>query len=381
MKRSRSWPNIYPRRYASGAVCHVVDLGKVKGRKRERLVFQTRTEARVFAKKCRQARRKYGDGMLALPFEVLGQAKRFYDLLTQHGLTFDAAYQYYEEKVIPFLHAPAVAEIAGQLLQQQIEKGNRPKTIQTVRNFVERFVTAFGTRQLKDITEEDLKGFCFKPDSAAKTRRNLRALTGQLYQFALRKKWVGENTALQLEMPQLPDKEPEYLKVEQVRRLLAVAEQFGVLGYVVLAVFAGIRPDEIRRTDWADVYFDDRRVCIVGGAAKIHMRREVTIHDTLQAWLLRCRRASGPIVEGANFDERLRQARAAADIQEWPNDVLRHTFATNHAAAFKNHEETARLMGHIDGLRTLKKHYVAYVTEAEAQRFWALTPYSVLSIL
>jgi len=86
-------------------------------------------------------------------------------------------------------------------------------------------------------------------------------------------------------------------------------------------------------------------------------------------------------VEGPNFDDRLRQARVAAGIIEWPNDVLRHTFATNHAAAFKNLNETARQMGHIGGLVVLCKHYVAYVPEKEAKKFWALTPASVVSTL
>ena len=380
MKRHRSWPNIYSRNYASGAVSYVVDLGinkDEKGKRRERSIFQTKAEANDFAKKCRQARRKYGDGMTALPFEVMGQAKRFHDLLRQHGLTFDEAYRDFEEKVIPFLSAPNVAEIGRRFLEQQAGKGNRPSTVSSGCNFVGRFAAAFGTRQLKDITEEELRGFCFKPEYAPKTKRNLRALAAQLYRFAILKKWVSDNTALQLETPRLPE-QPEFLKVEQVQRLLAAAEKFGVLGYVLLAVFAGIRPDEVSRLDWADVHIDDRVICIVGAAAKIHLRREVPIHDTLLAWLMRCRREKGLIVEGAKFDDRLREARAAAGIIEWPNDVLRHTFATNHAAAFKDHNETARQMGHIGGLIVLRKHYVAYVPEKEAKKFWELTPASVV---
>ena len=45
-----------------------------------------------------------------------------------------------------------------------------------------------------------------------------------------------------------------------------------------------------------------------------------------------------------------------------------------HVAAFKQPYETARQMGHIDGLRSLYKSYVAFVPQAVAERYWALRP-------
>jgi integrase len=372
------WPRIYPRTYSSGRTVWIVDLGKVDGKQRKRCRFDSKAAAKAFAKKCRKAKKKYGAAMTALPFEVLGQAQRLYDLLQAHGISFEDARRHYETEVIPFLSAPTVAEIAQQMIEQQIAKGNRPSSVDTVTKFVKRFAVAFGDRQLGDLTEEELRDFCFKDGSAAKTRRNLRAMTSQRYRLSVQKKWVSENIALHLVVPRLPDKEPAYLVVDKVRRFLAVAEQFDVLGYLVLSLFNGDRPEELHRLDWSDVHLDDLLVCIVAAASKIHERREVPIHGTLLAWLVRCHKGSGPIVDGKDFAKRLRAARRAAGIEDWPNDVLRHTFATYHAAAFKDLNETARQMGHIDGLRTLRKHYVAYVPEVVAKEFWNLTPDAVL---
>lgn len=105
---------------------------------------------------------------------------------------------------------------------------------------------------------------------------------------------------------------------------------------------------------------------IKAAAAKIHQRREVPINETLKAWLPLCQKPSDPIADPSHFSDRFTAWRKAAGFEKWPPDVLRHTFATYHVAAFKSPEETARQMGHISGLGILKKHYVAYVTEAVA---------------
>lgn len=377
MSSSKDWPHQYVRMYPSGETSYVVDLGKING-KRKRRTFPTKAQADKFARRVRRLRDKQGASAFTLPFEVLGQAKRLYDLLDPHGIMFDDVYRHYAEEMIPYLKVPNAGEIAGQLMTRLKERGNRPSSIKSVESLLKEFTSMFGERQLADLTEDELEKFCFKPGLAPKTRRNRRAVASQLFIFAVKKKWVKENTVLLLETPRLPDKEPAFLQVEQVRRLLVEAGRFGLLGYLLLAVFAGIRPDEIQRLEWTDVHLDARQIVIKAAAAKIHQRREVPIHDTLLAWLPLCARPSGPIVDPKSFSERFTAWWRSAGIEEWPHDVLRHTFATYHAAAFKNQEETARQMGHIGGLGILKKHYVAYVTENVAREFWALTPDQVL---
>jgi integrase/recombinase XerD len=244
--------------------------------------------------------------------------------------------------------------------------------------FLAEFTRIFGNRKITDIKESELNSFCFKPDRVPPyspgTRRSRRALASQLYNFAIEKNWAVKNLANGLDTPPVEDKEPEYLKVDEVARLLAAAEEFDLLGYIVLALFLGVRPNEIRQLDWSDVNVADGFVIISTAASKIHERREVPINPTAAAWLACCQRPTGPIVGSAGFEIRFRALRRAAGINDWPKDVMRHSFASYHAASFKKQEETARQMGHIGGLRILRKHYVAYVPEDVANQFWALRP-------
>jgi integrase len=200
-------------------------------------------------------------------------------------------------------------------------------------------------------------------------------MAAQLYNFAIKKTWAKVNLANNLEIPEPEVKEPAFLNLDEIQRLLSVADEYGLLGYFVLGCFLGIRPEELEKLDWSDVDVEDGTVVIYAAAAKISQRRELPINKTLAAWLRLCIRDSGPIADPVNFYDRFDKCRAAAGLLDgWVQDVVRHSFATYHAGAHQKLEETARIMGHIGGLRVLKKHYVAYVPKRTARQFWELRP-------
>ena len=68
-------------------------------------------------------------------------------------------------------------------------------------------------------------------------------------------------------------------------------------------------------------------------------------------------------------------ARAAAGIGLWPNNALRHSFASYYLAHFKRAgaAELALEMGHTNA-NLVFQHYRQIVKPNEAKRYWALTP-------
>ena len=58
---------------------------------------------------------------------------------------------------------------------------------------------------------------------------------------------------------------------------------------------------------------------------------------------------------------------------EWPENGLRHSFASYHLAAFKNAASTALELGHHDS-RVTFAHYRELVKPREAARYWKLRP-------
>lgn len=69
----------------------------------------------------------------------------------------------------------------------------------------------------------------------------------------------------------------------------------------------------------------------------------------------------------------LPNVREAAGIAEWPDNALRHSFASYHLAAFKNAASTALELGHHDSRITFA-HYRELVKPKAAEKFWNLSP-------
>jgi integrase len=63
----------------------------------------------------------------------------------------------------------------------------------------------------------------------------------------------------------------------------------------------------------------------------------------------------------------------AAGIEKWPQDVLRHSFASAHYAFHKNPAQTALLLGHRDQ-DMLLTHYRDPMKPTVAARYWMISP-------
>jgi hypothetical protein len=64
----------------------------------------------------------------------------------------------------------------------------------------------------------------------------------------------------------------------------------------------------------------------------------------------------------------------ALKVKEWPNDVLRHTAATQIYARTKNADETCAELGHF-GTEMFLKHYKGIAPKPnDVKKFWAIVP-------
>jgi integrase len=62
---------------------------------------------------------------------------------------------------------------------------------------------------------------------------------------------------------------------------------------------------------------------------------------------------------------------AASTISVWPDNALRHSFASYHLAHFKDVEGLALEMGHTD-TKIVFQHYRELVRPSEAKAFWSI---------
>jgi len=115
--------------------------------------------------------------------------------------------------------------------------------------------------------------------------------------------------------------------------------------------------------------------------------RHVRISENLAAWLIPHAKTHGPVsVKGDSYNSRLERARIraierlenaggfAGNLRNWPQDCLRHTFASMHSAAFKNDGDTSQQLGHGGSLKVFQRHYRDRVEESEAKAFGEIYP-------
>jgi len=370
---SKKWPAIYPRIYPSGQTKWVVDAGIVNG-VRLRQVFDASPEAKTYAERLRTERHNEGQAALALDAAVRQEAATCLLKLEPYGASLTEATTYYVEHVLRYRAAPVVHELVTQLVQEKIEQGCRPAAVKALRSFCCRLDEQCGRRQLHEVPLAELKTLCTGEKLAPRTILNRIRLARQVWNHAINRGWAGENIARKLVAPAQEDREPGFLPVDEVKRLLQVAGEFELLGYVAIGLFAGVRSAELIRLDWSCVHRMDREIVIDSRAAKTRSRRVVTYDDTLAAWLELCLQRHGPIVDRRNLSRDLRRLRRAAGITQWPHNALRHSFATFHLAHHQDPVRTAYLLGHHFGSEMLTRHYRGLTSRGAAAEYWALRP-------
>ena len=78
------------------------------------------------------------------------------------------------------------------------------------------------------------------------------------------------------------------------------------------------------------------------------------------------------------YRELLDTAREAAEIEEWPHNALRHSFASYRLAAIQDAAKVALEMG--NSPEKLFRHYRELVTEKGAKAWFAITPESTKAL-
>lgn len=165
------------------------------------------------------------------------------------------------------------------------------------------------------------------------------------------------------------------LTPDQMKALLALDLPDYVRAYLLLGGFAGLRTEEMERMDWASVNTKTGQIHVPPGAMKDSGGFDQRIVDFTEplkrrrAWL---RKQSGPIIPMALETFHAHKRRACKSVfTKWPDNCLRHSFATYHLARAKNAGLTSYQMGHTDA-KMVQKVYAVPAALADWKAWWAI---------
>jgi site-specific recombinase XerD len=383
-RKAKDWPYVYPRINAKGQITSWrVDCG---GKPRVRFALKTKPEAEGKAEVLRNQR--FNEGRAILDFSAADriEAQAALELLRPHGATLRDAANFYLRNISTISTARTVAEASKELLALKEKDEASLRYRKDLRLKLEAFSKGFGERPLHEITRTELVNWLYQLKVSALTRKNYSRALSVLFSFALDQRYVVTHPAGELVPDKKNGKKPGILTVIEARELLLAAEP-DFIPALSLGLFAGLRPEsEIWRLDWANIKLV-KRIIDIDQSKNTMSHRHVRISENLAAWLAPYAKAHGALtVKGDSYYTRLEKARQGAierlqkakefcaNLQNWPQDCLRHTFASMHCAAFRHPGDTSLELGHGGSLKVFERHYRDRVEEAEAKVFWEIYP-------
>ena len=244
----------------------------------------------------------------------------------------------------------------------------RPTTRRDLRYYLRRMLRVEGVAQLplRTMTTRQCRELLLAAFGQSKSSYiKGRAMLHSIFAYGMRQEWCDNNPVARIEVPKVFETPKEPLPLADVKRLLLAARrpEFSDMRLSLhLMLFSGIRPAEVSRLR-SDDFCKREKVVIIrpqksktGGGRVVPLRGIRLLSE--QEWVI-----------PTNWQRRWRELRRAAGFSHWVPDVCRHTFASYHAAYFRNLPELQLEMGHRD-CNLLRTRYMSPTNRKEARQFW-----------
>lgn len=342
-----------------------------KGRK----FFKTRSEADAEAMRQKTLMERHGRDAIGLPQRELSDFIAAKRKLEEYGKTIGDAVEYFVDHLERIRRCKiTVAELANEVVEIKRKDGRSAKYITDLDQKLRRFCQDFGVRPIAAVAVGEIDKWLRDLNYLPKSRAQYRANIGVLFSHAERLGMIDRNPVLRTGKPKLVDAPPEIFSVDELRDLLESASSVApdVLPMLAIGAFAGLREGEIQRLDWGEVDLSRGHIEVKAAKAKSARRRIIPIQPNLAAWLQPYSGMTGRIVP-AGARRKLARVREAAKLTRWPNNGLRHSFASYRLAALHDGPRVAVELGHTSP-QMLYSTYRELVLPTEAERYWTILP-------
>ena len=268
--------------------------------------------------------------------------------------------------------SPALISVLDELIAVKTKAGRHRPYLVWLRYTLMEFVRGQEQIPIHKLGLPEVERFLDSKNLLSKA--NYRGRLSTLFNFAVRRGYIIKNPCLQLEPITVTRPEPAVLSVDETTKLLTwLWKNPRLLGWFVLATFAGLRPEEAEKTTWADVNFEEGWIRVQAQTTKTRQRRIIYPKPVVFAWL-QVVRTLGPLPV-SNRERRNLLKDHLRDVVGWPawkQDVTRHTAASMWLAECGSTDTVSSALGHSNAI--LHGNYKALVTKTDAEKFWQLTP-------
>ena len=366
----------------SGRASWVLDYGLVDGERKRVSFGEDRAGAERALAKAQAAVVSHGALGVSASTQEMAEFLTLRARLEQAGASISEAVEFFMRHGTLVKRPVRVGELVESFIWAKDEAGRSRRTLETYRGTLRSLARAFPLRMAHELTAGEVMGWLSGQSWSRRTQR------GALGHFRSLYAWGGEvaqghvavDPSAGLVVKASAVEEIGTLTVEQCERLLRHAlREPRMMPYLVLGMFGGLRRAEIERLTWDAVNLEERTVVVGARISKTRTRRVVDLTGNAVAWIkasfaLRATEPTGGSrVAPANLKVMWPVFWPRCGMTIWPNNGLRHTYASMHYAMWQDEAKLQAQMGH-ESATMLHRHYRALKTRKEAERFWALRP-------
>jgi len=345
--------------------------GLYQSGKRVRRFFEKKAEAETFVRQLEIKAENLGSRATHIDPRLHVMAIECHDKLAPYGKTLADATDFLCKHLNAVERSCTLEELVTGFLQMKELDGAKKRYMEELRNRLGHFQRTFGNRTVATISHRECDDWLRGLRQAPRSRNNYRRVLSVLFSYAASRGFSSENPIAKTAKARIADTPVEVLTPYQMQRLLEAATP-ETLPYFALAGFAGIRAAELSRLDWSEIHLDRGYIEISAAKAKTASRRLVKLLPNLGAWLAPLAQKTGSILP-TNPRVKIEATRKLAGIKKWPQNGLRHSFASYHLAKFQDAPALALQLGHTT-TSTLFAHYREVVEATAADRYWSIAP-------
>lgn len=339
--------------------------------KRVRRFFETKQQAEKFVEEIKIVVENLGTRATEIDQRLHVMALECHDILAPYGKTLADATHFYRSHLNAVQRSCTVEALIVSFRQHKEAEGVGHRYRKDLRIKLNYFQKRFGKQIVATINTLQCDDWLRSLSLAPQTKNSYRQILNVLFGYAKDRGYCAENPITKTAIAKVIDKPVGVLTPEQTQSLLFCAPE-ELLPLIAIGAFAGLRTAELTRLDWKEIHLDRKFIEVSAAKAKTARRRLVTILPNLHLWLTPYQRSQGPVMP-FNFGRKMKAVRKAAGIEKWPQNGLRHSFASYHLAKFQDSSALALQMGHAT-TSMLFAHYREVVTPEDAEKYWNIHP-------
>jgi integrase len=295
------------------------------------------------------------------------------------GASLNEAIEFFCRHNVLDVPQKTVAEVAEEMLEAKRRDGASDAYLKDLTTRLPHVKAAL-SGPIIQIFRPQIEAWLRSLSVSPRSRNNFRNVVVTLWRFAKQAGYLPRDRSTEADgLPRVKaiGGKIEIFRPEDFARLIAAADE-ELVPFLAIGAFGGLRHAELLRLDLQEIRLDQGFVEVKAEKAKTAQRRLVPIQPNLAAWLAPYRGQAGRACIWAHIGRKASDLAEELGIQ-WPNNGLRHSYASYRLAQCQDAAKVALEMGNTPTM--IFRHYRELVLPRDAAAWWNIVPPGTVNVV